>query len=64
MKLKDVVKGDWILNRNIPEAKPWFVCCKYSGMVVVRRAPKIGKLTAISARQLRDFEKCKGVGSC
>jgi len=56
LKLKDVTKGSWIINRNIPDAAPWYVCGKNSGMVIIRRGPKIGKLLALTAGQLRVFE--------
>lgn len=57
MKIREVKKGDWIINTKIPEATPWWVCCKYTGMIAMRRAPKKGKLTAITTRQLCDFKK-------
>lgn len=57
MKLKDIKKGDWIINTKIPESTPWWVCYKYTGMTVIRRKPKIGKLTVITTRQLCNFKK-------
>ena len=56
MKLKDVTKGSWIVNREIPNAAPWYVCGKYAGVAIVRRGPKKGKLMALTAGQLRAFE--------
>jgi hypothetical protein len=57
MRIKDVKKGDWIINTKIPESAPWWVCCKYTGMIAIRRAPKKGKLTALTSRQLCALEK-------
>lgn len=57
MKLKDIKKGDWIINTKVPEFTPWWVCYKYTGMAIIRRAPKKGKLTAITAKQLFAFKK-------
>lgn len=57
MKFHEVKKGDYIINAKMPEAKPWWVIGKYTWMVVIRRKPKIGKLIALTVRQLRDFEK-------
>lgn len=57
MKIKDVKKGDWIINTKIPESRPWLVCCKYTGMIAMRRGLKKGKLTALTARQLCGFRR-------
>lgn len=56
MKIKDVTKGSWIVNQSLPNAAPWYVCGKHSGMVIVRRGPKVGKLVALTIVQLRAFE--------
>lgn len=56
MKLSEIKKGDYIINATIPESKPWWVAGKYTGFTIIRRNPKIGKLTAITSRQLRKFE--------
>jgi len=55
MKLKDVKKGMWIINTKVSGATPWYVCGKYTGMVITRRGPKVGKLTALTVRQLCSF---------
>jgi len=55
MKFKDVHKGDYILNTKVDKATPWWVCLKLSGMVCIRRNPKIGKLVALMPGQLRNF---------
>ena len=60
MKLKEVKKGDWIINAEVQGAKKWLVVCKYAGMAVIRRGPKRGKLTALTARQLCGFKKFDG----
>lgn len=60
MKFKEVVKGDYIINTKASEATPWWVAGKMSNMVLIRRNPKIGKLTALMPGQLRDFEIKKG----
>lgn len=48
MKIKEIKKGDWIINTKVPNAKPWIVCYKYAGFVAMSRSPKKGKLTAIT----------------
>jgi hypothetical protein len=58
MRLRDIKKWDYIVNAKIPGCKPWLVLYKSTGMVVVRRGPKIGKITGITSRQLCDFVKC------
>ena len=62
MKIKDVKKGDWIVNTKISDSTPWWVCFKYTGMIAMRRAPKKGKLTALTARQLCGFKKIDYIG--
>ncbi len=57
MKFKEVQKGDYIINTKVLEATPWWVCGKYTGMVIIRRKPKVGKLTALTQKQLCDFKK-------
>ncbi len=57
MKFKEVSKGDYIINTKVLESTPWYVCGKYTGMVIIRRNPKVGKLTALTTRQLLDFQK-------
>ena len=57
MKYKDIQKGDYIINTKTPGAQPWYVCGKLSRMVLIRRKPKIGKLTALMPGQLWNFKK-------
>jgi hypothetical protein len=58
MKIKDLKKGDWIINTKIEGSKPWYVCnANYNGMVLIRRDPKIGRLTTLLPGQLRAFLK-------
>jgi len=57
MKFKEVKKGDWIINTKVSESSPWWVCNKYTGMVIIQRKPKDGKMIALTTRQLCDFIK-------
>ncbi len=57
MKIKTVKKKDWIINKTIIGAEPWYVCGKYAGMVIMRRAPKIGRIISLTTRQLCNFRK-------
>jgi len=59
MKYKEVTKGDWIRNTKVPASGLWYVVGKYTGMVIVCRGPKTGKLTALTTRQLKDFKFVK-----
>ena len=56
MKFSAVKKGDWIISKLLG-ATPWFVCFKYTGFAVIRKAPKVGKLISITERQLCNFRK-------
>ena len=57
MKFKEIYKGDWIINIKVKKSIPWLVVGKYTGMVIIRRGIKVGKLTALTTRQLCDFVK-------
>ena len=57
MKIQDSKKGNYIINTKIKNARPWWVVYKYTGMIIVRRGPKVGKVVAITARQLTQFKK-------
>ena len=59
VKMREVKKGDWIVNSKIPEAEPWWVVQKYTGMITVRRGPKTGEVVAITTRQLHDFSAAR-----
>lgn len=56
MTLREVKKGDYIINVKTPEATPWYVVNKWNGIVLIRRRPKVGKITALMPGQLRAFQ--------
>jgi len=63
VRISEIKTGDWIINFKIKRAKPWYVCGKYTGFVVMRRRPKIGKIISLMPGQLRDFKKfCENCG--
>ena len=56
MTFREVKKGDYIINVTIPEATPWRVVGKCDRFVLIRRKQKIGKLTALTEKQLKQFQ--------
>ena len=56
MTFREVKRGDYIINVKVLEATPWYVNAKWNGMVLIRRKPKVGKLTALMPGQLRAFQ--------
>ncbi len=63
MRISEVKKGDWIINFKVKNSRPWYYCGKYNGMAIIRRGPKIGKITVLALGQLRDFKKfCENCG--
>lgn len=56
MTYKEIKKDTYIINVAIPEATPWYVINKLSGMVLIRRRPKVGKLVALMPGQLKAFK--------
>jgi hypothetical protein len=58
MRIAELEKGDWVINFKMPGARPWYVCNpNYNGMTIIRRGPKIGKITLLMPGQLRAFQK-------
>lgn len=63
MTKAEIKKGDWIINYKVPNSRPWYVVNKEYGFVVIRRGPKVGKLTTLTQGQLRNFKKfCENCG--
>lgn len=55
MKFREVKKGMYIINIKTLGSSPWWVANKYTGMVIIRRRPKVGKMVALTTRQLCQF---------
>ena len=55
-----IKRNDRVVNVKVSEARPWYVIGKYTGMIIVRREIKVGKMIALTTRQLKEFELWTG----